>query len=68
MNNNLNDRPPEKSKPRRWLILLLIFFWWAALLVWICMGLNKSAKNSIARRNAKNNYGKYGMGKTNRRY
>lgn len=64
MSNNLNDKPREKSKPRWWLIILLIFFWWAALLVWFCMGLNNSSKNSTVSRNSKNNYGKYGSNKT----
>lgn len=67
-NDNFNDKPPEKLKPRWWLIILLIFFWWAAILIWLCVALSKNAKSSTARRNSKNNYGKYGSNKTNRRY
>ena len=52
-NDSINDKSPEKLKPRWWLIILLIFFWWAAILIWLCVGLSKSAKSSTSRATAK---------------
>ena len=59
---------PKKSKPRWWLVVLIIIFFWAAILVWFCVGLSKSTKSSIERRNKRNSHGKYGSNNASRRY